>query len=283
MSALFNWALNSTGVEGDNSNPVVAENTITGPVEITEETDEKDREFLNHSIGGLRIYRDWLYDKYSVVHVVEMDRQAETLGFSVELANEQIIGRESISDIASRLKKREVEVLASINGSFGIRADQMGRGGTLFNLHIQDKELVSVPVRADWWGFCPTTDWGEASFGITTDGEFLVSAIDLNGVVSINGKEIRIHGINQIRNYDCSIVLFTPKFGISSLTRGGLEVILTKTKLPITADYTSKFTISKINEDGDSRIPPDGLVLSLNYYSAEEFRSTFSAGDVGTL
>ena len=103
MSALFNWALNSTGVEGDNSNPVVAENTITGPVEITEETDEKDREFLNHSIGGLRIYRDWLYDKYSVVHVVEMDRQAETLGFSVELANEQIIGRESISDIASRL------------------------------------------------------------------------------------------------------------------------------------------------------------------------------------
>ena len=283
MSALFNWALNSTGVEGDNSNPFVAENTITVPVEITKETDEKDREFLNHSIGGLRIYRDWLYDKYSVVHVVEMDRQAETLGFSVELANEQIIGRESISDIASRLKKREVEVLASINGSFGIRADRMGRGGTLFNLHIQDKELVSVPVRADWWGFCPTTDWGEASFGITTDGEFLVSAIDLNGVVSINGKEIRIHGINQIRNYDCSIVLFTPKFGISSLTRGGLEVILTKTKLPITADYTSKFTISKINEDGDSRIPPDGLVLSLNYYSAEEFRSTFSAGDVGTL
>ena len=283
MSALFNWALNSTELEENDSNPIVVENPITVPLEITREVNERDREFLHHSIDGLRIYRDWLYDKYSVVHVIEMDRQTETLGFSVELANEQVIGTESISDMANRLKEHEIEVLASINGGFGVRQDGMGRGGALFNLHIQDKELVSVPVRSDWWGFCPTTDWGEASFGTTTDGKFLISAVDLNGVASINGKEIRIYGVNQIRNYDCGIVLFTPKFGNRSLTRGGLEVILTKAKLPITGDYTSKFTINKINENGNSRIPPDGLVLSLDYYSAEEFRSTFSEGDIGTL
>ncbi len=99
MSALFNWALNSTELEENDSNPIVVENPITVPLEITREVNERDREFLHHSIDGLRIYRDWLYDKYSVVHVIEMDRQTETLGFSVELANEQVIGTESISDI----------------------------------------------------------------------------------------------------------------------------------------------------------------------------------------
>ena len=283
MSVLFNWALNSVGLEETDSNLAIVENMVAAPLETTKEPGERDREFFHHPIDGLRIYRDWLYQKYSVVYVVEMDRRTETLGFSVELANAQVIGRESISDMASRLKEHKIEVLAGINGSFGIREDGMGRGGALFNLHIQDKELVSVPVRSDWWGFCPTTNWGEASFGTTTDGKFLISAVNLNGLVSINGKEIRIYGINQIRNYDCGVVLFTPKFGRRSLTRGGLEVILTQTKLPITGDYKSKFIINKINENGNSRIPSDGLVLSLNYYSAKEFRSLLSEGDIGTL
>lgn len=283
MSVLFNWALNSTELEGNGSNLVVAENTVAVPLETTEKIDERDREFFHHQVDGLRIYRDWLYDKHSVVYVVEMDRQTENLGFSVELANEQVIGSESISDMTRRLKERKIEVLAGINGSFGIREDGMGRGGALFNLHIQDMELVSVPVRSDWWGFCPTTDWGEASFGTTADGNFLISAVNLNGMVSINGEEIRIYGVNQIRNYDCGVVLFTPKFGERSLTRGGLEVVLARVKLPITGDYTSEFTINKINENGNSRIPPGGLVLSLNYYVAEKFRSILSEGDVGVL
>ena len=41
MSILFNWALNSTELEGNGSNLVVAENTVAVPLETTEKIDER--------------------------------------------------------------------------------------------------------------------------------------------------------------------------------------------------------------------------------------------------
>ena len=111
-----------------------------------------------------------------------MRRESENLRFGVELANTQLLGRETISSMAERLAQQDIPLLAGVNGSFGLRGDRIGRGGVIFNLHIQDWELVSIAPRRDWWGFPPPSPWGETSFGVTTDGEFLLDAVELNGL-----------------------------------------------------------------------------------------------------
>ena len=71
---------------------------------------------------GMRIYRDWWNKKQAAVYIVEMDRAAENLRFGVELSNSQILGREAISSMASRLEQQGIPMFAGVNGSFGIRS-----------------------------------------------------------------------------------------------------------------------------------------------------------------
>ena len=125
---------------------------------------------------GFRLLRYW-WTGGAAVYVAEMDRTANNLQFDVELANAQILGRETITDATRRLMEKDVLPLAGVNGSFGIREDNRGRGGMIFNLHIQNGELISIPTPLDRWGYSPPSAWGETSFGVTPDGEFLLDRV----------------------------------------------------------------------------------------------------------
>jgi len=232
---------------------------------------------------GMRIYRDWWNKKQAAVYIVEMDRAAENLRFGVELANSQILGREAISGMASRLEQQGIPMFAGVNGSFGIREDGRGRGGLIFNPHIQEWELVSISSRQDQWGYSPPSPWGEASFGVTPDGEFLLDAVQLNGVIHINGSELTVDCINQIRDSDCPVVLYTPRFGGQTLTRGGYEVVLTALELPLKGKYRSRFIIGAVNVEGNSIIPPHSVVLSLERRLAQTWSSNLIEGATGEL
>ena len=205
----------------------------------------KKRDYLKKSDWpqGLRIYRDWWKERDAAVYVAEMRRESEDLRFGVELANTRLLGRETISSMAGRLAQQDIPLLAGVNGSFGLRGDRIGRGGIIFNLHIQDWELVSIPPRRDWWGFPPPSPWGETSFGVTTDGEFLLDAVELNGAIHINGESIEVDCINQIPESDCAAVLYTPRFGEQTLAQRSYEVILKGLELPLTGRYRSHFKI----------------------------------------
>ena len=122
--------------------------------------------------NGFRLLRYW-WTGGAAVYVAEMDRSAENLQFDIELANNQILGRETITSATRRLIRRDVNPLAGVNGSFGIREDSRGRGGMIFNLHIQNGELVSIPIALDRWGYSPPSPWGETSFGVTPTVSFL--------------------------------------------------------------------------------------------------------------
>ncbi len=245
----------------------------------------KKRDYLKKSDWpqGLRIYRDWWKERDAAVYVAEMRRESENLRFGVELANTRLLGRETISSMAIRLAQQDIPLLAGINGSFGLRGDRIGRGGVIFNLHIQDWELVSIAPRRDWWGFPPPSPWGETSFGVTTDGEFLLDAVELNGVIRINGASLKVDCINQIRETGCTAVLYTPRFGEQTLARRSYEVVLKELELPLTGKYRSRFKIDTVNRRGNSTIPPDRVVLALDYQLAVEWDTTFSAGGMGTL
>ena len=185
--------------------------------------------------------------------------------------------------MAGRLAQQGVPLLAGVNGSFGLRGDRVGRGGIIFNLHIQDRELVSIAPRRDWWGFPPPSPWGETSFGVTTEGEFLLDAVELNGVIQISGESLEVDCINQIPEADCAAVLYTPRFGEQTLARRSYEVTLKGLESPLTGRYRSNFKINAINRRGNSTIPSNGVVLALNYQLAVKWDSIFRAGGTGKL
>lgn len=245
----------------------------------------KKRDYLKKSDWpqGLRIYRDWWKERDAAVYIAEMRRGSANLRFGVELANTRLLGRETINSMAQRLAQQDIPLLAGVNGSFGLRGDRIGRGGVIFNLHIQDWELVSIPPRRDWWGFPPPSPWGETSFGVTTNGEFLLDAVELNGVIHINGESLEIDCINQIPEAGCNAVLYTPRFGEETLARRSYEVILKEIELPLTGRYRSRLKIGAVNRRGNTTIPANSVVLALDYQSAVKWDTTFKTGGTGTL
>ena len=234
---------------------------------------------------GFRLHRYWWVGG-AAVYVAEMDRSATNLEFDIELANDQIIGRETITDATRRLMKRDILPLAGVNGSFGIRGDSYGRGGMTFNLHIQDGELVSIPIARDRWGYSPPSPWGETSFGVTPDGEFLLDSVQLNGELHIdNGSRdvLPINAINQICDSYAPVVLYTPRFGHRTLTRRAYEFTLKKLELPLTGKYASRFVVTEVNRRGDSVIPSDGVVLAIESRAGRDWLTTIDESTTGTL
>ncbi len=236
-------------------------------------------------VAGFRLLRYWWIGG-AAVYIAEMDRTAENLQFGIELANNQILGRETISSATRRLIDRDVLPFAGVNGSFGIREDNRGRGGMTFNLHIQDGELVSIPIRLDRWGYSPPSPWGETSFGVTPDGEFLMDAVQLNGKLRMeNGSSETLHidAINQICDSSCPVVLFTPRFGKRTLTRRCYEFTLRQIELPLTGKYTSRFVVTGVNRRGNSVIPFDGVVLAIEPDLGREWEKKIKKSTAGRL
>ena len=231
---------------------------------------------------GFRLLRYWWIGG-AAVYIAEMDRTASNLQFDVELANDQILGRETITDATRRLLQKEVLPLAGVNGSFGIREDNRGRGGMMFNLHIQNGELVSISTPLDRWGYSPPSPWGETSFGVTPDGEFLLDRVKLNGKLKIAGDTLPIDAVNQICDSACPAVIYTPRFGRRTLTRRCYEFTLRQIQLPLTGKYTSRFVVTDVNPRGNSVIPFDGVVLAIEPRVARHWTDKIVKSTAGTL
>ena len=236
-------------------------------------------------LEGFRLLRYWWVGG-AAVYIAEMDRTAENLQFDIELSNNQILGRETISNATRRLIDRDVLPLAGVNGSFGIREDNRGRGGMMFNLHIQKGELVSIPILHDRWGYSPPSPWGETSFGVTPDGEFLMDAVQLNGELRMeNGtsETLEIDAVNQICDSICPVVLFTPRFGRRTLTRRCYEFTLRQIELPLTGKYESRFVVTDVNSRGNSVIPSDGVVLAIEPRLGRHWENKITKSTAGRL
>lgn len=244
--------------------PVAAETRETSKTRKTLPKSIRDIDTLDKRRwpDGFQLHRYW-WVGHAAVYVAEMDRNSENLEFDVELANTQIIGRETITGTTRRLRQKGLQPFAGVNGSFGIRSDSYGRGGMMFNLYIEDGELISIPILLDRWGYSPPSPWGETSFGITSDGEYLLDAVQLNGKLSVGEDTLKIDAINQICDSLSPVVLFTPRFGRTTLTRRCYEFTLKELKLPLTGKYSSRFEVTAVNPRGSSIIPSDGVVLAI--------------------
>ena len=67
-------------------------------------------------------------------------------------------------------------------------------------------------AQPDRWGYSPPSAWGETSFGVTPDGEFLLDRVKLNSKLRMEGgtaDTLPIDAVNQICDSLCPVVLYS--------------------------------------------------------------------------
>ncbi len=203
---------------------------------------------------GVHIYRYNWYEERCVLYIAEMDRSHTDLHFEAAIADDQILGKETVRSIADRHSQRgDRHVLVAINGGFGVLGDMKGYGGALENLHIQAGELMTQPASDK-----------EACFGVTSDGEFLIGPVKMEAAVTVGTYRFPLECINQRFLDGCRSILYTPRMGDSTHTnrKRSYEIILTGLTLPITPKYASEFTVNHFGRGGNNLIPENGAVIS---------------------
>ena len=224
---------------------------------------------------GVHIYRyDWP-EEGCVFYVAEMDRSHTDLHFEAAIANEQILGKETVRSIANRRSQRgDRRVLVAINGGFGVLGDMKGYGGVLENLHIQAGELMTQPASDK-----------EACFGVTSDGDFLIGPVEMEAVMTVGTYSFPLDCVNQRFLDGCRSILYTPRMGDSTHTnrKRAYEIILTELKLPITGKYQSDFIIDQFGRGGNNPIPENGAVVSFRSRIDQQLETELSQRKGGKI
>ena len=227
------------------------------------------KDLSNGLPAGVKVHKYQSDDRRAVLYVAEMDRRYfPEIQFRTSIARGRILGRSTVRDMVRSAARNGKKVVVAVNASFGELDGSYE--GVVHNLHIQNRMVVSPPNRY-------------SCFGVTGSGEFLMEEVKINTSISIAGKELRVQGLNEERKDYRSVALYTPRFGVSTRTRDGCEIVVSA-PMPFTPKYKGTFTITEVSNSGNTRIPKDGLVLSARRGSeAARLFSRLKAGDQGEL
>jgi hypothetical protein len=199
---------------------------------------------------GLRQFNDRISGPLSI-HVVEIDRARNDLGFYASLASGKVLGVARISEMARALPREIGRAVAVVNGDFYER-DNRTYAGDPRGLQIVDGELVSGPSTAAVW-FDPA---GSPHVDDVRD-DFLITWP--------NGQKLDF-GINEQRRAN-SAVLYSPTYGESTRVAAGRDLVLEKSGdgpwLPLQPNQKLKAKVREVLTTGNSKLAPDTLVLSL--------------------
>ena len=223
--------------------------------------------------SGLHIYRyDWI-DEKCVLYIAEVDRKGSNLDFEVGVANDQILGKESVRLLTEKRNQRgDRRALVAVNGGFGVLGDMRGYGGVLENLHIQNYELITQPTDST------------SCFGVTTTGVFLIDDVKMKAQTKLGDQILSVGAINQRREDGHQLILFTPRMGYATHTNHrGFEIVLSNLKLPVTSNYQSNFMIQQFGEKGNNPIPINGGVLSFRSRKNRHLFSQLTQGQIGEI
>lgn len=157
----------------------------------------------------------WFHQSIRVVpwsiHVVQIDRGRAGFQFVTSLAQGAVVGLAPLSEQVRSLPTPQGEPLAAINGDF-FRIEKGPYQGDPRGLQITQGELVSNPTSG-------------ACFWIDAKGRPQTGAVTPQLKVIWPNRRTTPMGLNQ----ECTnnrAVLYTPTFGPSTRTRGGLELVL---------------------------------------------------------
>ena len=190
------------------------------------------------------------------IHVAKMDRARADLELRSTLARGKVEGLSTLVQQVQALSSAEGQPIAAINGDFYVVDEKNPYLGDPRGLQILDGELVSAP-----------TD--QASFWIdAADQPQATNVVSQLKVTWADGSSTPI-GLNEERG-EGAVVLYTPRHGASTRTRGGRELILESTGpgggpwLPLQAGRESSARIREMRTNGNTTLNDGMLLLSLS-------------------
>lgn len=187
------------------------------------------------------------------VHIIKIDRARRDLELHTTLALGTISGLSTLVEQVGAIPASAGLPVAALNGDFYVVEQRNPYVGDPRGLQILDGELVSAP-----------TD--QSSFWIDAAGQpQATNVVSKLHVTWPDGTTTPI-SLNEERGAD-EAVLYTPRLGPSTKTRGGREFVLERTGeakwLPLQAGVTYTARVREARETGNSRLAPDVMVLSL--------------------
>ncbi len=196
------------------------------------------------------------------IHVVQIEIGRQDLAVVTSLGNGSVFDLQTVPAQMEAFEKAWGTPIAAVNGDYcemGFSGDPRYRG-TFQGIHMRGGELVHGPAADSFWidakGRPHLTTGASPQFSLTwPDGS--KSGFGLNCSTSDYRSEV---GASDI-------VLFTPVFGDSTRTEGGLELVLAAAPdsewLPLRANCSHTGVIQSMSRKGNTRIAKETMVLSV--------------------
>lgn len=188
------------------------------------------------------------------IHMVRFDRSQRDLELRTTLAQETVLGLSTLTEQIQALPQEAGSPVAALNGDFYVVEKKAPYLGDPRGLQILDGELISAPG-------------DQACFWLDATGRpQATNVVSQLKVIWPDGSTTPI-GLNEERR-NGTAVLYTPRLGKSTRTKGGRELILQRAGdrpwLPLQAgrEYTAR--VREARADGDSLLTNGLLVLSLS-------------------
>jgi large repetitive protein len=187
------------------------------------------------------------------VHVGKLDRANRDYELHTVLAKETVVGLNRLSEQIKSFPPEVGRVIAGINGDF-YRVQQGPYQGDPQGLQIMQGELLSAPC-----------DW--SCFWLDAKGDpHMTNVLSVFNVTFPGGANIPV-GLNEERT-NTPAILYTPRFGPSTLTEAGRELVLERdgdkpwVPLQVGETYTAK--VRQIRDAGNTPLTSDTMVLSIS-------------------
>jgi hypothetical protein len=200
---------------------------------------------------GINYFNDRIARAPWSIHVLKIDRAHKDLILYSAHAKDKVLGVSMLADQARAVPREIGRAVGGVNGDFYVR-DNPGYAGDPRGLQIVNGEIISAPDTVCVWFDAdgnPHLDEVKGDFKVTWP----------------DGRKTPF-GLNQQRPANLA-VLYTPTYGGSTRARGGREVILEKDGdgpwLPLQASQTYRARVREVSTNGNTRLMPDVLVLSL--------------------
>ncbi len=188
------------------------------------------------------------------IHVATIDRRQPQLELRSTLARDQIQGLSTLAQQVKTLPAAAGQPLAAVNGDFYVVDERNPYAGDPRGLQILDGELVSAP-----------TD--QASFWIDAKGEPQATNVISRLKATWPDGSSAAMGLNEER-HNGTAVLFTPRFGGSTKTKGGRELVLEPAGngpwLPLQPGREYSARVREAHDGGNTPLAGGTLVLSLS-------------------
>lgn len=185
------------------------------------------------------------------IHVVKIGRAGGQYEIQARHAGRGALGLTTLRDQVAALNPALGQPMAAINGGF-YKRDTAYAGGAR-GLQIVVGEVISAPS-------------GNACLWIDVGGEpHLENVVSQFQIIWPDGKTTPF-GLNEQRTDD-GVVLYTPAVGASTLTVGGLELVLEQQVasrwLPLRMGQYYSARVREVRTAGNSPLSPATMILSL--------------------